>query len=135
MEDDALKIGEVAEACEVSRDALRYWEQEGLIPEPPRFESSGYRAYPPETIRRVRAIQRAKELGFSLAEIRRLFEGRDRGESCEELGEIARRRIREFRREIERLERKIEGLRALQQACPGDRPVSECPVTDLLAEA
>lgn len=134
MDDDALTIGEVAERCDVSRDAIRYWEERGLIPDPPRDDSSGYRAYPPDLVRRVHAIVRAKELGFSLEEIRRLFDRRDRGETCEELGKIARQRIEEFRREIERLERKIEGLEALAEACPGDLPATDCPVTEVLSE-
>ena len=133
MSDERLMVGEVAEACEVSRDAVRYWEERGLIPEPPRDES-GYRAYPPETIRRVRAIVRAKELGFTLDDIRRLFEGRDRGEACEDLGEIAEARIREFRDRIAELERKIEGLESLAEACPGDLPARGCPVMEMFAE-
>lgn len=134
-DDTTLTVGEVAERCDVSRDAIRYWEDRGLIPEPPRDESSGYRAYPPETVRRVRAIVRAKDLGLTLDEIRRLFERQDRGETCEDLGEIVDERIATFRREIEELQRKIDGLKSLGEACPGDLPATDCPVLHILAES
>lgn len=134
-DDDALKIGEVAERTELSRDTLRYWEERGLIPEPPRFDSSGYRAYPPETVRRARAVKRAQELGFELEEIRQLLEGRDRGETCEERARMTEERIREFREEIEALQSKIDGLRSLGDARPGDLPAMDRPVVDLLADS
>lgn len=134
MEDDTLKIGEVAERCGVSRDTLRYWEERGVIPEPPRDASSGYRSYPPSLVRRVRAVNHAQELGLSLEEIRRLFDRRDRGETCDELADIAQERIATFRAEIERLQRKIEGLEALAGVCPGDLPATDCPVVDMFAD-
>src|SRR3954468_9521034 len=67
-----LKIGEVAERGGVNLQTIRYYEREGLLPAPPRLPS-GYRAFPQQTIRRVRFIKRAQELGFSLTEIRELL--------------------------------------------------------------
>lgn len=134
MGDDALTIGQVADQCGVSRDTLRYWEQEEVLPEPPRDESSGYRTYPPKLVRRVRAVDRAQDLGFTLDEIRRLFDGRDEGARCEELAEITAARMEAFREEIERLQKKLDGLKSLSEACPGDLPASDCPVVDLFVE-
>src|SRR5207244_5272900 len=68
----SLKIGELAERAEVNLQTIRYYEREGLLPEPPRRES-GYRMFPETTVRRVRFIKRAQELGFTLAEIRELL--------------------------------------------------------------
>jgi len=59
MEEEHLTVGEVAVRCNVSTDTVRYYEKRGLVPEPPRFESSGYRAYPPETVQRVGFVQQA----------------------------------------------------------------------------
>jgi len=61
-----LKIGEVAERGGVNLQTIRYYEREGLLPEPPRL-TSGYRIFPETAVRRVRFIKRAQELGFSLA--------------------------------------------------------------------
>ena len=134
MENDTFKIGEVAEQCDVSRDTLRYWEERGVIPEPPRDASSGYRAYSPELVRRVRAVKHARELGLTLDDIARLFERSDRGQTCDELEDIARERIAVFRAEIERLRGRIDGLEALAEVCPGDLPATDCPVIDMFAE-
>jgi MerR family mercuric resistance operon transcriptional regulator len=134
MQDETLRIGEVADECGVSRDTLRYWEQEGVIPEPPREDSSGYRMYPEDLVRRIHAVQRAQELGLTLEDIRRIFDRRDRGETCDELGRITEERIAALRKEKERLQRKIEGLQSLGEVCPGELPATECPVVDMLAQ-
>ena len=68
MERIALRVGEVAARAGVHRETLRYYERRGLIPPPPR-RVSGYRAYPPETVERVRLIKWAQGLGFALREI------------------------------------------------------------------
>lgn len=70
MEPGSLRAGEVAVGAGVHRETLRYYERRGLIPAPPR-RASGYRAYPPETVERVRLIKWAQGLGFTLREIRR----------------------------------------------------------------
>ena len=71
METGSLRIGEVAGGAGVHRETLRYYERRGLIPGPPR-RASGYRAYPPDTVERVRLIKWAQGLGFTLREIRDL---------------------------------------------------------------
>jgi MerR family transcriptional regulator, copper efflux regulator len=55
----------------VHRETLRYYERRGLVPAPPR-RSSGYRAYPADTVERVRLIKWAQGLGFTLREIEEL---------------------------------------------------------------
>ena len=69
----ALTIGEVAKAADIGVETVRFYEREGLIAEPPRRQS-GYRQYPPDTIRRLRFIRRAKDLGFTLKEIGELLD-------------------------------------------------------------
>ena len=68
-----LTIGKIAAEAEVAIDTVRYYERAGLLPAPPRRES-GYREYPPDTVKRLRFIRRAKNLGFSLPEIAELLE-------------------------------------------------------------
>lgn len=62
-----MRIGELAEACDVSRDTLRFYEQRGLIAA--RRSSNGYRDYPAEMVQLVVYIRTAQRLGFSLGEI------------------------------------------------------------------
>src|SRR5437870_10963875 len=68
MERTTLRAGQVAGRAGVNRETLRYYERRGLLPAPPR-RSSGYRAYPLETVERVRLIKWAQGLGFTLRQI------------------------------------------------------------------
>src|SRR5688572_9573673 len=67
-----MKIGEVAERAGVNLQTIRYYEREKLLPKAARL-ASGYRTFSEDTVRRVRFIKRAQELGFTLAEIRELL--------------------------------------------------------------
>ena len=62
-----MRIGELAQACGLSREALRFYEKQGLIGA--RRLGNGYRDYPPETTMLVHYIRTAQQLGFTLAEI------------------------------------------------------------------
>jgi DNA-binding transcriptional MerR regulator len=74
-----LRSGELAKRAGVGVETLRFYERCGLIAKPGRTPS-GYRQYPPDEVERVRFIRRARDLGFSLAEIRHFFElARDPG--------------------------------------------------------
>jgi len=78
-----LKSGEVARRGGVNLQTIRYYERETLLPKPSRLPS-GYRVFPESTVRRLRFIKRAQELGFSLAEIRELLSLRlDGGRSAD----------------------------------------------------
>jgi DNA-binding transcriptional MerR regulator len=69
----------LAEACGVSTDTLRHYERLGLLPRTIRTHA-GYRRYAPESVDRVRLIQRALTVGFSLRELAAVLERRERGE-------------------------------------------------------
>ncbi|HKY90757.1 MAG TPA: MerR family DNA-binding protein, partial [Nevskiaceae bacterium] len=95
--------------------------------------ASGYRAFPPETVERLRFIRKAKDLGFTLEEIAELLAlsaQRDRGvkgvkASAESKLSIVEEKIRE-------LERVRDGLRTLIKACPGHGPLEGCPILQAL---
>jgi len=74
---EALTIGRLARLGGVNLETIRYYEREGLLQKPPRTPS-GSRLFPSQTARRLRFIKRAKELGFSLGEIRELLALRTR---------------------------------------------------------
>ena len=59
---DGLTIGKVAQLAEVHIETLRYYEREKVVPTPPRTISN-YRLYPEDTVRRVRFVKHAQELG------------------------------------------------------------------------
>ncbi len=105
----ALTIGAVARRAGVGVETFRFYEREGLIPQPPR-RPSGSRQYDAEAVRRIRFIRHAKQLGFSLRQIRELLTLRAHPQtSCAEGKERAEAKIAE-------VEQKICDLQAIQQA-------------------
>lgn len=132
---ETISIGELAKAAEVGVETLRFYEREGLIPEPPR-RMSGYRQYPPDTIRRVRFIRRAKDLGFSLKEIRELLSLRVAPDtSCADVRALAVGKIATIADKLAELERMRSILERLADTCSGDGPTSECPILEMLDDA
>jgi DNA-binding transcriptional MerR regulator len=73
-----LNVSDIAAQTGISRDAVRYYEKEGLLP-PARRSPSGYREYDESTAARIRFIKDAQEMGLKLAEIAELLEIQDRG--------------------------------------------------------
>ncbi len=128
-----MTIGKVAEAAGVGVETIRFYERRGLIEQPPRPQSGGYRVYPDETVRRVRFIRRAQELGFSLREIAELLSLR--GAHSADAGDVRRRtaaKLQDVDRKIERLQRIRQGLAMLLDSCPGAGPLQCCAILDAL---
>ncbi len=74
-----MKIGELAKATNLSTKTIRFYESEGLIPDPPRT-NSGYRSYADSDVVRLEFILKAKRLGLSLDEIKGILKLHDRSE-------------------------------------------------------
>jgi MerR family transcriptional regulator, copper efflux regulator len=128
----SLTIGQLAKAGGVGVETIRFYEREGLIAEPPR-RRSGYRQYPLSAVRRVRFIRRAKQVGFTLAEIQDLLSLRvSENRRCAEVRDLARAKVRDIERRIAELERMAAALSRLSRACRGNGPTGECPLLDAL---
>jgi MerR family redox-sensitive transcriptional activator SoxR len=69
----ALNIGELARRVGIQTSAIRYYEEIGLMPAPPRI--GGWRSYESSMVDRLQVIHTARELGFSIEEIRTLLDG------------------------------------------------------------
>ncbi len=129
---EILTIGQAARKSGVKVDTLRYYEQIGLVERPQRT-NSGYRQYPQSVVERVRFIQRAKELGFSLREIRELLEIRVSPETgCAEIKRAAEIKLADVERKIAELDRIRRALVDVTHACIGEGPLSDCPILDAL---
>lgn len=74
-----MKIGELARATGLTAKTIRFYEAEGLIPDPPRT-NSGYRAYANADVARLAFILKAKRLGLTLDEIKGILRLHDRSE-------------------------------------------------------
>lgn len=129
-----LTIGKVSRLAGVGIETIRFYEREGLLAEPPR-RASGYRQYAGETVQRLRFIQRAKELGFTLKEIKELLSLRIAPDTnCEQIGERAEAKITDMEEKIRALQRMKRALTRLVASCRGRGPVSECPILEALEE-
>lgn len=129
----ALTIGKVAEKAGVGVETVRFYERQGLLEEPPR-KASGYRQYPEEAVSRLHFIKRAKELGFSLGEIKELFSlGVDPSSTCADIKGRAEAKLDDVQAKIRDLQRMKRALTKLVSECRGSGPTSECPILESLS--
>lgn len=125
-----MRISELADRAGVNIETVRYYERRGLVPEPPRTPS-GYRAFKPETVDRIRFIKRAQVLGFTLAEIAELLSLRVRpAGNCEEVRKVAEVRRHEIEERIQALGEMKRSLDRLIAACRASQVTSECPILE-----
>ena len=129
-----LMIGKVAQSAGLAIDTVRYYEREGLLEKPART-ASGYRQYTPEAVARLRFIRQAKDLGFSLSEIKELLALRvTPGKSCADVRAHAEHKVADVDRRIASLKRMRGALVKLASACSGSGPVSQCPILEALGK-
>lgn len=127
-----MRVADLAAACGITADTVRYYERAGLLPAPPRT-AGGYRSYDERAIERLRFIQGAQRLGLKLAEIRDLLAIRDTGTCpCGPAETMLRRRIGEIDAELQRLTALRADLVAMADAlpsreCPDPVPGTWCP--------
>ena len=115
----ARTIGDVAKRAGVHIETLRYYERRGLVEEPTRTPSN-YRVYPGETVRRVRFIKRAQELGFSLKEIKDLLSLRAAPKArCRDVRPRAEAKLDEIDQKLRDLRRMKKALSGLVGQCSG----------------
>jgi MerR family transcriptional regulator, copper efflux regulator len=130
----SLTIGVVAKRVGVAIDTIRFYEREGLLPEPSR-RASGYRSYDEGAIAQLRFIRRAKDLGFTLEEIRELLAlSRDRRKGVGAVKKRATDRLVALDTRISELQRVRDGLAQLVQSCPGHGAPEQCPILRALTE-
>jgi MerR family copper efflux transcriptional regulator len=127
-----MTIGRLAREASVNIDTIRYYERNGLLPQPAR-KASGYREYTEADVRRLRFIMRAKDLGFTLAEIGDLL-ALSASDDVRGVKRRAEARMLEVDRKIGELRRMRRGLKALVDACPGHGESRDCPIIAALNE-
>ena len=124
----AMKIGEVAKRSGVGIETIRFYEREELLQEPKR-RPSGYRQYDESTIKRLEYISRAKELGFTLAEIRELLELSFAAHSgCDHIRQRAEAKIADIENKIRNLQKMRRSLRSIVNQCKTKDSPHDCPL-------
>jgi DNA-binding transcriptional MerR regulator len=135
--DDAMRIGELARACEVSRDTLRFYERERLLPRP-RRTASGYRLYGAEDASRVLFVRRAQAMGLALDDIRDLLELRSlkTPDQCRRVASRLRTRVAAVEKKIADLQAfRAELLKGLKRCEDAIERRECCPVVVDLGSA
>jgi Hg(II)-responsive transcriptional regulator len=130
-----MQIGQLAQHTGVAIDTVRYYERQGLLPQPQR-RASGYRHYGEHDISRLRFIRRAKELGFSLQEIAELLAlSHARDTDVARIKAVSEKKLQDVERRIREPVRVRDGLRSLVEHCPGQGDPAACPILAALGGA
>ena len=129
-----VTIGRLAEQSGVNVETIRFYERKGLIAQPPR-PASGYRKYDDLTAGRIRFIQRAQELGFTLSEIKQLLSLRvDPRTSCADVRAKAEDKIADIDGKLATLRRMRRALVQITKTCSGAGPTSDCPILEYMSK-
>lgn len=122
-----MTVGQAARQAGVGVETVRFYEKNGLLEEPSR-RASGYREYDEETVNRLRFIQRAKELGFTLGEIKELLSLRCSEQPCNDVRQRAEAKVAEIEAKVAMLLRMKEVLGRLASSCCEQSDKSRCPI-------
>jgi MerR family mercuric resistance operon transcriptional regulator len=130
---DAMSIGVLSKRSGVNVETIRYYERIGLLPSPPR-SAGGYRLYSAAHADRLQFVRRARDLGLSLEDVRRLLGLADqKSKSCGKVHDLAAHHLADIRGRIADLKRLERVLARLVHACAkGEMP--SCPVLEALTQ-
>lgn len=127
-----MNIGAAAKMSGVNAKLIRHYESIGIIPKASRTES-GYRTYSDVDVNILSFVKRARGLGFSMKEIKKLVGlWRNKSRASSDVKGLANKHIQEMEQKIEELQSMVKTLKHLAKNCQGnDRP--DCPIIENLA--
>lgn len=128
---EVLTRGALASKTGCNIETIRYYEQIGMLPPPPRSEG-GHRLYGQNLIKRLNFVLRSRDLGFTLEEIRELLRMVDgRNYTCAQVDVLAQKHLQDIRRKIAALKRLKSTLETMAAQCSRGQ-IPECPIIDAL---
>lgn len=130
-----LSIGELATRSGVSAEAIRYYEREQVVPAAARGGPGRYRRYGEADVERLQFIRRARELGFSLDEVRELLALNDGSPSrpCTDVNRIARAHLAQVDAKLAQLGALRAELDRVISECAGVVPLADCRILGALS--
>jgi MerR family mercuric resistance operon transcriptional regulator len=132
---EPMTIGTLAKVAGVGVETIRFYESKGLIERPSYKPGSGYRKYDPVNITKLTFILRAKNLGFSLKEIKDLLNLRAGSKAkCASVKSKAEAKIEEVLSKISDLIAIRTVLEKLVLTCSAEIPSSICPIIEALEQ-
>lgn len=116
-QENTMTIGKLADALDINIETIRFYQREGLVEEPSK-RSNGYRYYGIEHMSRIMFIKRAKELGFTLNEIKEILQINIRKKAtCHDVIPKVEEKIKEIDQKIKDLNKIKSSLKNLRVAC------------------
>ena len=132
MSAERLQIGDLARATSTKVETIRYYEQIGLLPAPARTRGN-FRAYSANQLGRLSFIRRARDLGFTLDQVRELLSLSDqKRRSCKAVDAISRQHLLDVNRKIEDLTSLRDELSSLIEQCRCGT-IADCRIIEALA--
>ena len=129
---DGLPIGALSKQTGYKIETIRYYEKAGLLPTPAR-SPAGYRRYGSADLKRLSFIRRARALGFSIEEVRKLLKLADeRRRPCAEVRVVAGAHLEDVQAKIADLRAMERVLRETVAKCASGRS-PDCPLIESLS--
>lgn len=131
-----LQIGEVAKLADVNIQTVRYYEKRGIL-KPVKRKDSGFRLYGPETVKTLNFIKHAKDLGFTLEEVKELLALRATTPSrCKKVRGKAITKLGDIQEKLKLLKQMEKNLKSLIIKCEAQETATgeECPIIEGLEE-
>ena len=126
-----MRIGELARATGTKAETIRYYEREGILPAADRTDSN-YRDYSAGHLATLTFVRRARELGFSMAQVRELLALSDHDDKpCEDVDQLVKQQLFEVERKIADLSALRGELAELARSCQSDR-IGQCRIVESL---
>lgn len=134
MNRHVFKTSELANKAGVNKETVRFYEKKGLLSEPVRTEA-GYRQFSQKDIERLVFIKNAKELGFSLSEIKELLAIAD-GDiyKCSDVRQIAESKLDHINNQLKHLNKLKRTLTKLVTECQRAKTIKYCPIIESLSK-
>lgn len=121
----SMKIGELSKRSGIGVETIRFYEREGLLLEPTR-RPSGYRLFDEATVERLEYVRRAKDLGFTLGEIKELLELSFVQSHCNHIRQRAESKLIEIDTKIKNLQQMKRSLRKIVDDCHLSKSGEDC---------
>jgi len=127
-------IGQLSEETGFSIQTIRYYESLGLLPAPDRSDS-GYRKYDESYLQHINFIKNAKNMGFSLDEIKELIYLKSSNDALgKDVKHMVKLKMEELAKQIKELENTYNYLASLNQSCSGKMQTKNCPILKQLSD-
>jgi MerR family mercuric resistance operon transcriptional regulator len=121
-------IGKIAKELNINVETIRFYEKEGLIPQPVKPEF-GYRLYSVGIANQLRFIAKAKALGFTLKEISSLMSMEN---NCSQVASLGLQKLAIIRNKISDLQRLESVINEMTKSCKTNNDQTSCPIIDSL---